>query len=196
MPPAITPPKGLIPTFQFVLEIDMWVEGLREREHNRLGKQAARETLEYHLKHHIPLHFKRNARHRYGYAKRDPKYVRYKQRRFKTGGMDLVKRGRSRKWVPRSAQIRVGGSATTNTLTKAKIVMRFPFAGGTGKRDARKRRTRGGIDLQQMILEVETFHPSELRKLRDVFVNSYFRQVNDLARRSKRRKITIRSDTA
>lgn len=177
----------LMPTVSWILDVPDWPDDLAKRDHNRFVKAAVRKAMQYHLDKHIPIHFQRRAHSRYHYAQRDPKYIRSKQRRYHTGGMDLVKTGKSRQELPRGAKITVGGSAVGG---KRGIVgtlrMRFPFRGGTGR--FRKATTRQAIMLAEMIQEMQRVHPQEARDLRILFRTEYFRLLANKQRQRKRKR--------
>lgn len=164
----------LIPQFIFVVDLPTRPADISKRHHNRIVKDAARAMTERHHRENIPKHFQRSARRRYGYAPRDPKYVRSKQKRFGTGGLDLVKRGRTRSWMKSAYKLRLGGNAEAGTL-KSTLILTFPFKGGSGR--LRKVGTRGGIVIQQMIREMERFADDEPKQLAEWFHEEYMRGV-------------------
>jgi hypothetical protein len=194
-----------MPVPEFTLDVSDWAGQLASgRRFNAVAKNAARETMEFHLKENIPRHFKREARSKYRYTPRTPSYVRYKQRRYKTGGLDLVKTGASREQIPKSAKVRVGGTAENNDLV-ATIKTRFRFADTKKERIQRRERfrfyrrlgverprTHQGISILQMVSEVQVITPDELRELRDVFSKSMSRQIEQIASGAKRKRRVIK----
>jgi len=181
--------KNLMP-FTMILDVPTWPDELSKVDHNKFAKAAAKETLEFHLKKNIPRHFLRSARKRYGYRPRDIEYIRSKQYRFKTGGLDLVKTGKSRVEVPKSGKISASGSASKGT-TKASLRMRFPFPGGSGR--LRKGNSRQAVQIKQMIKEMRAITLDEAVELRDKFRDAYFSKVNERARTRKRRRYRVKT---
>lgn len=182
---------SLLPIPIIVLDVPTWPGELTQnRLHNKFGKKAVRKALEYHLKEIIPKHFKRDARQRYTYKRRNPQYVRSKQFWYHKGGMDLVKTGKSRKLMPAKARIIVSGITTANTL-QGRLKMRFPFPGGTGKR--KKPWMGSSVSVAQMVKEMETITTSEKVTLKNVFRDEYFRLLNDHASKRKRKRRRIKA---
>lgn len=179
---------AFIPEFTYLLEIPEWPEDVSKRLHNQFAKTAAREALENYQILFTPRKFKREAHNLYKYHDRKPGYIRWKNRRYHMGGMDMVKTGDSRDVMTKQYKIKVGGSAANNDLS-ATLTLRFPFKGGTGR--FRKPQSAGAISLATLILEMQTFADDEPKRLAKWFLESYMRQVNEM--RSTRRRVRIRS---
>ncbi len=174
----------LIPDFFYVFE---WPQDISDRRHNQFAKVAMRKTMERHHEEHIPRHFRRENTKLYDHKPRKPQYVRYKQRRWGQGGMDLVKRGRTRQWMTSAYKLTVGGSASDRTLN-ATLKLTFPFKGGSGR--FRKAHSRGAITIRQMIHEMQTFANDEPAKIVDWFLRAYMEQVDEF--RSTRKRVRTR----
>jgi len=172
----------LLPTFFYVFE---WPNDISDRRHNQFAKIAMRKVMERHHAEHVPRHFKRENARLYDHLPRKPKYVRYKQRRWGQGGMDLVKRGRTRQWMTSAYKLSVGGTAVARTLN-ATLKLTFPFKGGSGR--FRKAQSRGSVTIQQMIAEMERFANDEPRKLAEWFLRYYMEQVEQFRATRKRRR--------
>lgn len=183
MIPTGTQLNGLIPPLVFVLDLPTRPEDISKRHHNRIVKDAARRMMERHHDENIPKHFKRDARRRYGYAPRNPKYTRWKQRKYGTGGLDMVKRGRTRQWMTSAYKLRMGGNAEAGTL-KAQLILTFPFKGGSGR--LRQPGGRGGIVIQQLIKEMQRFANDEPALLAGWFQEEYMRGVEQFRGNRKR----------
>lgn len=177
-----------IPQFSFLLE---WPEDISDRRHNQFAKQAMRVTLErYHGdKQGFPRHFGRGARKLYDYLPRNPKYVKWKQKKYGTGGLDMVKRGRTRQWMLSAYRLTVGGTAASKTLN-ATLRLTFPFKGGSGR--FRKPQSRGAVTIQRLILELQRFADDEPRLMAQWFHEEYMRQVDEFRRTRKRKRVGAR----
>jgi hypothetical protein len=174
-----------IPQFSFLFE---WPEDISERRHNQFAKQAMRVVLEkYHGdKRGFPRHFTRQGRKLYDYLPRKPKYERWKQRKYGTGSIDIVKRGRTRQWMTSAYRLTVGGTAANRTLNGT-LKLTFPFKGGSGR--FKKPNSRGAITIQRLILELQRFADDEPRLLAQWFREEYMRQVDEFRRGRKRKRI-------
>lgn len=176
----------LIPQFAFLME---WPEDISDRRHNQITKIAFRKILERHHEEHIPRHFQRDNRRRYNHLPRKEKYVRYKQRRWGQGGMDLVKRGRTRQWMTSAYKMKIGGTAVARDIT-ATLILKFPFKGGSGR--FRKAQSRGAVTIQQMIKEMQRFGDDEPRKLSEWFRDAYMEEVEKFRSSRQRKRIRTR----
>lgn len=101
------------------------------RMHNRIVREQLDTELRLHHRLIMPGHFTQGAAARYGHMKRNPKYIRNKVRKFRTG-IDLVRTGATKSQVLGNRTITISGSASSETL-RGQLVMRLPFGGGTGK---------------------------------------------------------------
>lgn len=182
--------SNLLPQVHYILDVPTWPEELQARFHNKFVRAAIKKMAAYHLKEHIPIHFQRRAAKRYGYQPRHPKYIRYKQRRWRQGGMDLVKTGASRRDMAKGAKIQIGGAAVeAKRQLSLTIKMRFAFPGGGGR--FRKQGTRQAVSIDQMADEVRKIIPQEAKELRIIFRTEYFRllRAKMSQRKRKRRRI-------
>ena len=118
-----------IPSFSFSITVPKRPEDLARRDFNRLAKDALRETIEFHHAEHLPLHFQHSARARYGYKPRKQSWVAHKQKRFGTGGMDLVASGASkRRILGGPPKIVIGGAAEGGKKgLSGKLTVKFAF---------------------------------------------------------------------
>lgn len=178
----------MLPILKCTIETPANLEGLADRHHNRLIKQALRTVLEDHHRRRIPLHFRADNRSKYQHMERTAKYRRAKMRRFHSR-TDLVKTGRTRDKMLSQYQLRIGGSAS-GTATKApgvngQLIMRFPFPANY---------TRSGIkvDVAQMISEISRWTEQEAREASQMFLDLYTQYVRDLIKNSPRIKRTIK----
>lgn len=176
----------LVPRFAFLME---WPEDISDRRHNQFAKVAMRVVLQkYHDdKNAFPRKFTRAGRKLYGYLPRNPKYERYKQRKWGNGSIDMVKRGRTRQWMTSAYRLTVGGTASDRSLN-ATLKTTFPFKGGTG--NFKKTPTRGALTILQMVKELQRFAEDEPRMLAIWFHEEYMRQVNEF--RSNRKRVRTR----
>lgn len=162
------------------------------RRHRKFLNNAHREAAEFHHKKHIPLHFQPTAYRRYGYQSRGRNYVRMKERLFGKGVANLpnVLTGTTRRVFRTQRQI-------TATASGAKLILRFPFKGGTGRlldaaalqRLGRSKLTQRQLNGQRNIIsrvaEMETTIPEEYAAIAKVIEASYQRQVEEAGVPSK-----------
>lgn len=176
----------LVPRFAFLFE---WPEDISDRRHNVIAKEAMREVMQkYHDdKRAFPRKFTRAGRKLYGYKPRNVKYERYKQQKYGTGSIDMVKRGRTRQWMTSAYRLTVGGTAAARTLN-ATLKTTFPFKGGSGS--FRKSKARGALTIQQMIMELQRFADDEPRLMAQWFHEAYMRQVDQF--RANRKRVRTR----
>lgn len=120
---------------------------LRVRDHQRLLRQAIRETLEEHHARHIPWHFEPFAHSKYGYHTRNPQYVARKVR-MGLGNVDNVASGATRATVMNQYEI-------TATSKGGRLIMRLPFRGGTGRLRLWFGQTELSEQQQQVIRRIE-----------------------------------------
>ena len=156
------------------------------RRHRKFLNNANRESAEFHFKKHIPLHFDPSAFRRYGYQDRGKSYIKLKEKLY---GKDIAKlpnvlTGNTRRVFRTQRQI-------TATASGARLILRFPFKGGTGRlldaaalqRLGRSKLTQRQINGQRNILarvaEFETVIPSEYDAIAKVVEQSYQRQADE-----------------
>jgi len=185
--PTITANAPVIPNFIWVVEVPERPADLAKRYHNKYAKEALAEAMEYHHEKHIPRHFTRPARRLYNYQPRDEKYIRIKRKRFpQSAGLDMRKRNNTQRLMTTQYKLRMGGSASGENLS-ANMTLRFPFRGGTGRR--RKTNTKGGVTIQQMILEMQRFADDEPPKLAQKFHQAYWKKVDNHRKTRKRLRV-------
>lgn len=179
------------PKIEFEISIPTRAEDMVLRNHNKFAKAALRHVLLTHHKRNIPKHFKRDARSRYGYTPRNPRYVRWKQKTFRQGGMDLVKTGASRRsMLNHPPKIRMSGAAEGGKRSlSGTLLLRFAFKGGAGR--FRAKGSRQEKTVRQMIEEVRKVLPAEGHELAQDLLREYMRLVEAMPKRKRRRKITI-----
>lgn len=183
----VGPIGPLLPPMAFIIEIPTRPDDIAKRYHNKIVREAMKSTAERHHKEHIPEHFKATNRQKYNHKPRNEKYKAYKIKKYHSR-TDLVKTGRTKDWMIRAYKLRIGGNAEAGT-TNAKLILTFPFKGGTGrfKDPQTKKAATAQRTIQQMIGEMETIPDSERKKLADWFLQEYMDGVN--AYRAGRKRI-------
>ena len=175
----------LLPPMIWVIETPTRPEDIAKRHHNRIAKQAVRNTMERFHREKVPDRFKQDARRRFKHFERSPKYKKFKLRRHQST-IDLVKTRRTKNWMTRAYKLRVGGSAGGGNL-KATLILTFPFKGGSGRF---KRRTRQSDKIGQMILEIQRFAADEPAILAEWFKEEYMKLVENFRSTRKRTRIS------
>ena len=182
----------MIPTMHFKIEIpEQLVDS--DRVHNKIVKEVLNEVLEEHWKKRIPGHFKRDAHRKYDYSNRLDSYIRMKQRKYRTGGLDLVMTGKTREAMTTQHQIRTGGTAVKGNISST-LILRFPFMAGYKKKRPTVRTPRRskvtiltpGVTLAMMRREVAAFTSDELREVSTAVGRKY---VEKLKGRRFRKKV-------
>lgn len=177
-----------VPNLAVTIDVTKRFEELTDRVHNEISKKALREELEQHGKQRIRGHFEETARAKYGYKARNDKYRGYKRRR--TGSLaDLVFTGKSRSAMTKASgqKIRIGGTGAKGTLI-GRLIMRFPFPGGTGRTKSGK--PRRGVTIQDMISELRRFTPQEEREIATGFRDRYLAKLRNTPAGRRRIKLT------
>lgn len=133
------------------------------RVHNRLIRASLSSAMFAHATKREPVHFTRPARAKYAYKPRSTNYAIAKQRKYKTGGLDLVKTGALRRKALAEYKLTVSGSAVDKTgADTAKGVsgtIRFPFPESIKHRNVKNPRA---VTLKDMKRELEALTPDEL----------------------------------
>lgn len=156
------------------------------RRHRKFLNNAHREAAEFHWKKHIPLHFDPSAFRRYGYAPRGRSYVKLKARLYgeEVARLPNVLTGNTRRVFRTQRQI-------TATASNARLILRLPFKGGSGRlldAAALKRLGRSALSTRQIngqrniiarIAEMETVIPAEYSAIASVIEASYQRQADE-----------------
>lgn len=189
--------EKLFPNFIWVIDVPQRPGDLARRHHDRIAKEALREAVtKYHdVKEGFEKHWRRDARERYNHRPRDPKYLRWKQRRFKSS-VDIKKSGRTERKMLSEWKLAAGGNASDKTLSVT-LIVRFPFKGGTGRfrKDIARNPMRRDQAKQnqewilQMAKELQRFDEQDPVNLAKWFGEFYWRGVN--AFRSGRKRIRI-----
>lgn len=189
--------EKLFPNFVWVIESPTRPADLARRHHDRICKEALRESVtKYHdVKEGFEKHWRRDARQRYNHKPRDPKYQKWKARRFKST-VDLKKTGRTQTRMLSQWQIKAGGNATDKTLSVT-LVVSFPFKGGTGSFNRKKPRSamrqrqaeQNWKWIEQMKIELQRFDEQDPVNLAKWFGEFYWQKVN--AFRSGRKRVRI-----
>lgn len=143
------------------------------RDHQTFTRESLRSTAVEHHERHIPWHFEQFAAAKYGYARRSRKYQARKDR---LGLPPLVSPAAT------SGQLRTAMThfrQITATSTRARLIMRLPFKGGTG----RLRVIGGSLSQQQKqvltrIAEMEAITPDEHQYLAEFTGREYTRLAN------------------
>lgn len=175
----------LLPPFLWVIETPSRPEDLAKRHHNRLSKEALKNTIERFHRELFPDRFRQDARQKFDHFPRSPKYQKYKLRRYRST-IDLVKTGRTQRWMTRAYKLRIGGTAERGNL-KATLTMNFPFKGGSGRF---KKVTRQSQVIQKMILELQRFANHEPEILARWFKEEYMKLVDNFRSTRKRKRIS------
>lgn len=178
----------MIPQMSFAIVLpEMLVNS--PRLHNQFVKAGVRDELQTHWLKRIPLHFVQSAHAKYGYAKRSPRYISFKIRRYGTG-TDLVKTGRTRTTMKTVAKITVGGSATggKGDGVKGQLRLRFPFFGGGGGVLSQSKQR---ANLENMRREIEATTAAERVEITNSLGARYIQRVETDTSARQRRTITI-----
>lgn len=188
-----------LPNFIWTIEVPERPADLAKRYHNQYAKEALREAIAtwHESKQGFPKHFKRDARERYQHFPRDPKYKKFKARKYKST-VDLIKTGRTQRRMLSQYQMRAVGSAEGKNLN-ATLILTFPFKGGTGRfrNDIKrsKERQQQAVQNQQWIMRMKTelqrFDQDDPVLLAKWFGEFYMDKVNaHRAGRKRIRKVT------
>lgn len=143
---------------------------LLQRDHATFMRESFGEGARFHHERHIPWHFESFAVQKYGYKKRSRRYQKRKDAR---GLPPLVWTGATRAVVKSSRQI-------TKTQKGAKLILRLPFKGGTGRV-----RVMGGqlSDPQKQVLariaELKVIASDESRAIAEKIASEYTRRANE-----------------
>jgi hypothetical protein len=162
---------GNVVAFRLFIEVPTRPAEVAKRHHNRFAKVAMREVLEYHHKHHIPLHYKgESSKTRYNYHPRSPAYERAKQRKYHHK-YPLVYSGDTAKMHKRPGgykSLRVGGAAeggkraiqgileyvfSFTAKVAAHMRQKFQAASGKGKSAAARMRAENRKQRRTMLLQ-------------------------------------------
>src|ERR1051326_1743505 len=118
-----------LPRFEFAIWVPTRPAEIARRHFNRLAKEALRETLVYHQKTFLPLHFKAGAANRYGYKRRKESWNRHKMKYYGSGAVDLVETGRSKFRILSGGKITIGGAAEGGKKgLEGKLTVRSDFS--------------------------------------------------------------------
>lgn len=144
------------------------------REHNRAVREANVEAARYHHEQHMPDHFKMVGYTKYGIAKRSAGYNKRKQRKY-NHVLPLVYTGRTRQVVLSQRQIRA-------TPKAARLIMRAPLQGGTGRIRWRagmsKKQVNSAVEMLKRVSELEAVSADEVATLATMRGRYYVDSVN------------------
>lgn len=168
-----------------------------DRLHNRIVKGLIGSELFEHWRKRIPLHFRQDARTKYGYAPRSPGYKAYKSRRFKSR-RDLVKTGATERLMKsQHPRITVGGSAIggKGNGVNGRMWMNFGWDALVAThmrakfkhiRNAKQRaatiaaiKVKSGANLAQMRKEIQAFTDQEREEIARSIQQGYVERVNN-----------------
>lgn len=181
---------------QLTVDVPTRFADIAVRHHNRFVKDALGIAMVNHFRNVIPGHFKQDAHAKYGYATRDPKYIRSKIKRY-GHGTDLVKTGASREYMTHNFTLTLGGAAEGGKRPiSATLSLRFPFKGGTGAQRDNSVQQRRTIDIRQMIHEMQAMTDQERRKIADDFWTEYCNKVRAFRGRRQRRRMPANTNFA
>lgn len=175
---------------EFALEIEVpsRPEDIAVRHHNRFVKESLREVLKEHHAKRIPGHFKTSAHQKYGYQRRNLKYMKAKNKRHGSS-RDLVKTGQSEMSMTNAANanITIGGAAEGGkNAINAKLTLRFPWKGGAG-RFRRETPTYQKVTIQQMIKEMQAMTDEERQQMAVKFNEAYWARAKNLQGKRQRK---------
>lgn len=164
-----------IPRLYLQLDIPLKPRLVAERHHNRMVREALKEVITAHHRFRIPKHFETEAHRKYGYKPRTLKYKKEKARRYHSV-VDLVKTGKSKARMMASPRIVVTGSAEGGkSPVTGKLVLKFDFAGGGGRR-YRKKKSPQAVLIEQMHKEIQAMTPDEKREIASQFRRAYLQR--------------------
>lgn len=183
------------------------------RTHNRFVREATIEALQFHHRERMPGHFVQAAAAKYGHMKRNPAWIKYKVRHYRTG-IDLVRTGKTKADVLAHGRITMSGSAAAETI-RGRLTMRLPFGGGTGRQfddaaydrlqrayytesDPGKRaailrklqnrmnqRGKTGVTPAQMVKELQTITATEVRETTGQIQQHYVTKLKSMRRQRR-----------
>ena len=167
------------------LTVDSKIIDLPTRAHNKAGKEALHKELVLHHATRIPQHFKQAARGKYQYQPRTPGYKAKKKEVFRSI-TDLVRTGRTARWVRTMHQIRIGGTIAgrltknpknmtmrvTNPALVGNLIMRFPFPVSRDNSNPR------GVTIRQMADEITAVTQAEQAEIVAGFAKTYAAELN------------------
>lgn len=167
-----------------------------DRLHNRIVKELVRAELVEHWRKRIPLHFRQDARAKYGYEQRKPGYKAYKARKFGSR-RDLVKTGATERLMKSQYRVTVGGAAEGgkgtglngrlwlnfgwDTLVATHMRAKFKHIRNAKQRAATIAaiRVKSGVNLAQMRKEIQAFTDQEREEIARSIQQGYVERVNN-----------------
>jgi len=176
----------MIPRMEIVIEMPAILDDAARfaRDHNRFVKESLGRELKIHHKKRIRLHFRQDARSKYGHKPRKPGYMKFKRQVFKSA-RDLVMTGLSeRKFKAGYDKLSLSGKAVDGKVTGT-LTYKWAFdlsRRNTGPQFRSRSRSRGiptaGVTVQQMSAEMEMFTESERNEVANSFTAEYMRLLN------------------
>ena len=148
------------------------------RDHNKWLRAANVRAAKYHQRVHVPRHFQNFAAAKYGYLPRSQKYLKYKERRYGST-RPFVKTG-----ATEDALVGMRQHEISATPKGAKLTLRLPFKGGTGRfldakalKRLKKVHTESQVRAQKAamarVAEMEAISPDEQRTLNEQIEQQY-----------------------
>ncbi len=185
----------MIPRMEIVIDMPAILDdGARfKRDHNRWVKAALGREMKIHHKKRIRLHFRQDARSKYGYKPRKPGYLKMKRRVFRSA-RDLVMTGISeKKFKAGYDKLSLSGKAVDGKVTGT-LLYKWPFdLSRRNNGSSRRSRSRGvptaGVTVQQMSAEMEAFTEPERNEVAVSFTAEYMRLMNAGLKPRVRKKI-------
>lgn len=167
------------------------------RIHNRLVKEALRETMELHHSKHTRRHFQKGAKHLYAYAPRTRKYLASKRRKY-GHTIDMLASGDTRRaMADKPVKVSIGGAAEGGKKgITATFKLKFPFAGKVQENVRKRIKGRGSKGyvpprrrniLPQLKKEMERWAGDEVGWAIQEFQKRYMEKVN--AWRGRRQRV-------
>lgn len=144
------------------------------RDHQTFLRDSLRETMVHHHDRHIPWHFEKFAAAKYGYVKRRAKY---QARKDALGLPPLVSPNRETSGDLKEAMTHF--RQVTATSTRARLILRLPFRGGTGRlRVIGGKLSSSQQNVLQRIAEMETIATDERSNLMEFLGTVYTARAN------------------
>lgn len=144
------------------------------RDHGRFLRETLHDAMVVHHRRHIPWHFEPFAAAKYGYVKRR---ARYQARKDRLGLPPLVSPNPATSGQLRTAMTQF--RQITATQTRARLLMRLPFTGGTGRmRKLGNKLTSSQQNVMARIAEMEVIAADEQEFLNQFIGANYAHLAN------------------
>jgi hypothetical protein len=172
---------------------------LYARDHARFLRDTLRDTAVMHHREHIPRHFMHFAAAKYGYRPR-LSVVRRGKGRSRSGRL-TYQQLKDQLGLPPLVSPRVDGGKTriavtstrqvTATQHRARLILRLPFRGGTGRfrmLPGQRQLTEQQQQVLERIAEIETISPDEQRTINAFIAREYAARANAPGVRTRLRR--------